>query len=150
MGFGDLASQIIMFVAIITVSITFVFVLNEISQDTQSSLAEKQKIDQSRILTDINFDSIHYSDSKLKIYLKNVGGTKFRPSSIDFYLNGEFINNSLISKEIVLETDDIEKGVFNKNEILYVEINKSLTKGLEHNIFISLNNGYQNSEKFYP
>lgn len=150
MGFGDLASQIIMFVAIITVSITFVFVLNEISQDTQSSLAEKQKIDQSRILTDINFDSIHYSDSKLKIYLKNVGGTKFRPSTIDFYLNGEFINNSLISKEIVLETDDIEKGVFNKNEILYVEINKSLTKGLEHNIFISLNNGYQNSEKFYP
>lgn len=149
MGFGDIASQIIMFVAIVTVALTFVFMLNDMNQTTQSSLMSKQKLENNKLMTELSIDLIDYELGELTVYIKNIGETKLRLESLFVYLDGEFIENSSIDKNLVEETDIIDEGIFNNNEILKINITKVLDAS-EHKLTISLNNGYVKTERFYP
>lgn len=148
MGFGDVASQVIMFISIVTISLAFVFMLNDMNQSTQSALSSKQKIENDKLMSGLSFDLIDYRNGNLNIYIKNIGETKIRLETISFYLDGEFLLNGTITKEIISETDINDIGIFNKNEILKVNLSKNLDVG-EHIIILSLSNGYVKSESFY-
>ncbi|MDD3264020.1 MAG: hypothetical protein PHT94_03945 [Candidatus Nanoarchaeia archaeon] len=148
MGFGDVASQVIMFISIVTISLAFVFMLNDMNQSTQSALSSKQKIENDKLMSSLSFDLIDYRNGNLNIYIKNIGETKIKLETISFYLDGEFLSNETITKEIISETDINDIGIFNKNEILKINLSKNLDIG-EHTIILSLSNGYVKSETFY-
>jgi len=148
MGFGEVASQVIMFIAIVTISLAFVFMLNDMNQSTQSALSSKQKIENDKLMTELSFDLVDYKDGKLNIFIKNIGETKIRLDTISIYLDGVFLSNETITKEIIAETDLNDVGIFNRNEILKMNITQNLDYG-DHNVIISLSNGYVKSESFF-
>lgn len=137
MGFGDAASQMILFIAVITISVALVFVFNNYIGESAGTVAARQDYLNNQLKTAIVIESVSYSTGQITAYVKNIGDTRFYPNSSTIYVNSERIPlNSNMSIRIESDTDTKNTGVFDPNEIVKILINKSLGSSETHELLV--------------
>ena len=126
MGFGTLAANIIMFIALLILASSVVFIMSTYVQETQESLTEQKNRLVDEIRTSITIDSISYTNETLTIYSTNIGTTNLRLETIDLFIDGIRIPRT--SRTITIEPDTLVGGpsIWNPREVIKVETGISL------------------------
>jgi archaellum component FlaF (FlaF/FlaG flagellin family) len=94
-GFGGVASTLIMFIAIISVTTGLVIALKNYTLDTQESISFQNKVVSNQLKTAIEITNIFHnaSEDMTYVYVKNIGQTNLRTNEFDFFLDEVFITN---------------------------------------------------------
>jgi archaellum component FlaF (FlaF/FlaG flagellin family) len=92
-GFGGIASTLIMFIAIISVTTGLVIAFTNYIRSTEQSLTVQNDLTSNKIKTSVTITNVYYNGTTnvVNIYLKNIGETKLHPRFFDLYINGAFV-----------------------------------------------------------
>ncbi|MCB9358838.1 hypothetical protein H6503_02820 [Candidatus Woesearchaeota archaeon] len=132
MGFGTIASQIIVFMAVLGVCASLVFVTKNIIQDTSTGLKyQKDKMIDS-INTDITITSVIYNQSQVPdnttVIVKNTGKSKI----IDLAEIDVYIDNIRISREnrtISVIEEISNPNIWDPLESININVSQDLSDG---------------------
>lgn len=142
---SGIISTMIMFIAVLTLSVTVVSVFKNVIDDTSSSLKIQGDAVSNSMRTDITIESILYSNVTdiTSIGLRNTGKTKLDIDVVDIYLDGIYIPRNVINRTITLETStDIRNpGIWDSGEIVSIQVFKVLQDG-DHILAISTQYSY--------
>ena len=91
-GFGGVASTLIMFIAIISVTTGLVIAFTNYIRTTEQSLSVQNDLTSNKLKTSVTISYVYYNSTSdvINIYLKNVGDTKLHPKLFDLYIDGAF------------------------------------------------------------
>ena len=94
-GFGDVASTLIMFIAIIGVSVGMVIAIKSYAIDTQDAFEVQNTAVNNQLQTSIDIINVYYDDATnyTYVYLKNVGKTKLVTEDFDMFIDDAYITN---------------------------------------------------------
>lgn len=148
---SGIISTMIMFIAVISLSIGVVSVFKNVVDDTSSSLKIQGDAVSNSLRTDLTIESVVYSNSTdiTTIGVRNTGRTKLNPDLIDIYLDGAFIPRDVLNRTITIEpsTDIRNPGIWDSDEIVQIEIFKVLADG-DHVLAISTQYSYYVEDVF--
>lgn len=136
MGFSDVVTQLIMFIAVVTVSVSLIFIFNSQVSESSSALSARQKYMSNQIKTSVVIENAFYSGGDVVFYVRNVGSTQLYPNQTSVYIDGDRISTSNLSIEISEDTDTTNTGVFDKGEIMTIQATKTLASDETHQIII--------------
>ncbi len=127
-GFGSIVSTLIMFIAIVGISVGLVFMFQSYVSNTQHAMSTQTSITSNKLESAISISNIYYNSSSnlTYIYVKNIGELKLYPQKFDLFVDNFYETNftavyaSNLSKEITL---------FNPQETMAIIYNKSLDSG---------------------
>lgn len=137
MGFSESVTQMIMFIAVVTVATSLVFVFNHQISQSASAVTIRQQYLSNQMRTAIQIESVSYNDGQIIAYVKNVGDSLLHPNQSMAYINNERIPyNENISFIIEPDTDLKNPGIFDPNEIMKITINKTLQPGITNEILV--------------
>lgn len=91
-GFGDAVSTLIMFIAVVSVTVGLVVVFQNYVTDTQQSYVSQNEIVSGKLKTSITITNIFFNDTTniTYIYVKNIGETKLKTQLLDLFINEKF------------------------------------------------------------
>ena len=142
MGFGTIAANMIMFIAIVTLATGLLFVMNVYVQETQSSIQQQKNQIIEEIRTDITIEEISYNseNDELLIYVRNTGKIELSIERTEVYIDGLRVSNS--QKNNTLEEDTIVSNnrSWSPREILKIEADIELTEGRKR-VRVATHNG---------
>lgn len=143
---GDAISAIILFVAVLSVSIGVVVAFQQFILDTQTSLDKRQDYAINSLNTQLIVSNVYYDSgaSETHVYVKNVGTTTLAVKNLAFFINEEYGIN--LSPSLA---DDVGNPVreLRPQKTLYVVFPKVLTSGT-HTLLIVSEYGSGVSEEF--
>ena len=152
MGFSDLATQIIMFIAVITVATGLVIVFNVSISEASDSVRIRTDALSLSMKTDITIDMVtHDSNTNTTyVYIRNTGKTMLTVNQTDVYLNGFRVprNETMRSIELIEDTDLINPGIWDPTEQVLITINYELDSSVIHEVTVTAEHNVQDSEKF--
>jgi archaellum component FlaG (FlaF/FlaG flagellin family) len=141
MGFSGMASQVIMFIAVITVTTVLVIVFNGYVNEASNSLNIKNDYLSKQMKTDISIDVVSYDSSSdtTYIYVKNTGKISLKLNDTDVYLNGFRIPRSDTNRsiEVLSDTDTINPGTWDPKEEVLVKVYQALSSSTSHKVIVS-------------
>jgi len=141
MGFGSIASQIIMFIAIIILSTSLVFMYRSVIEDAANSMNEQSKQLSNKLKTDIEIVSVSYNNvtEVITAYVKNVGKTKLDVDMVDVFVDHERIYRNTQNRTItVLSDTEIQNpGIWDPNEDVEIKVFKTLNTNVTHTFQIT-------------
>lgn len=149
MGFGDVVSQTIFFIAILGISVTLIMLFNNYVSSTSATMESNRNrmVDQMNTHFEIT-NVFHESDTNIThVYVLNTGENKHRPEEIDAYINSRFISRTDLNTTLVESTDIRDIGIWNPGETIHMQINMSLDDDT-HTIDVVTSNGVKTSEIF--
>lgn len=97
-GAGDAISTLILFIAVISISVGIVIAFQQFVTQTQVGLENQQDILSSKLNTQYIISNIIY-DSSVNIttlYVKNTGNTQLDVNSLSFFIADEYITSATI------------------------------------------------------
>jgi len=150
---GSVASQVILFVAMIGITTGLVVVFNEYVDETSSSTTAQWKIISDQMKTDITITSITYNSldnpDNITFYLMNTGKTILNQSLIDVYLDG-FVSRNVGNRTIELDssTDNIDSNVWNPKEVVKVVVFRDLNPVSTYSLCITSEYGTKSCDSF--
>lgn len=140
MGFSGIVSTMIMFIAVVAMSITVVGAFKSLIDDTSSSIQIQGNALSDQLKTDLFFDEISYSNITdiTTVNIKNTGKTKLQTDKVDIYLDGLFIDRNESNRTINIQTStDLKNpGIWDPGEIVQIKIFKVLEDG-DHTLTVS-------------
>jgi len=137
MGFSESVTQMIMFIAVVTIASSLVFIFNSQISQSVGAVTIRQQYLSNQMRTAIQIESVRYNDEQIVAFVKNVGDSMLHPNQTTVYVNNERIPlNENVSHIIEPDTDIRNVGIFDPNEILKITINKTLDSGLTNNLLI--------------
>jgi archaellum component FlaG (FlaF/FlaG flagellin family) len=145
MGFDGLASQAIMFIAVMSASVLLVYIFQSQVSESTGTIIQKQETLKNQLATDVSIDSITYNGTTLNIYAKNVGRTQISPNQTSIYINGEYIQNKTV--RLLTDTDQDPVGVWGTSEVIQILTNITLATGT-YSLRLSTEYGTVTSEEF--
>ena len=152
MGFSDLATQIIMFIAVITVATGLIVVFNASITEASSSIRIRTDTLSQTMRTDITIDMVSYeaSTNTTFVYVRNTGRTMLNVNQTDVYLNGFRVprNETFRSIEVIEDTDLINPGAWDPTEQVLIKIFYELNSSTIHEVTVATEYNVQDSEKF--
>lgn len=127
-AFGGVASTLIMFIAIITVTTGLVISFMNYTQTTKQSFDSQTDLASNKLRTSISISNIYYNESNdyLYVYVKNIGETKLPSQELDFYINDHFEDNFSVLKASDLVTP-VE--IFEPQQTVVISEYKPLNSG---------------------
>ena len=127
-AFGEVASSLIMFIAVIGITIAVVVSFQSFVVDSQSSLEDQQELTNNKLKTAIAISNTYYNDSsqKLYVYVKNIGDVQLETQVLDLYINEQFNNNFQTVSPINFSQNISTLPI---QETLTVVVNKTLNPG---------------------
>jgi archaellum component FlaG (FlaF/FlaG flagellin family) len=152
MGFSDLATQIIMFIAVITVATGLVIAFN--SSVTEASNSMKVKTDSLSLTmrTDVTIDMVSYEEASNTtfVYVRNTGKTMLTTNQTDVYLNGFRIprNESHRTIEVLEDTDNLNIDIWDPTEQILIKIFSELNDTTTHEITVTTEYNTKDTEQF--
>lgn len=123
MGFGSIVANLMMFIAVLMLATSTIFVLNVYIQETQSSLTEQKNNLISELRTDIKINSISYDNVTLSIYVTNTGSIDLDMDRIDLFIEGDRKSRSFTDKSIEEDTLITGQGSWSPREMLKISYN---------------------------
>ncbi|MFW6231199.1 MAG: hypothetical protein ACOC32_04220, partial [Nanoarchaeota archaeon] len=151
MGFSGLASQIIMFIAVITVASGLVIVFNTSISETSSSIEAKTDTLALTMKTDVTIDMISYDDATntTYVYIKNTGKTTLTTNNTDIYLNGFRVERNISKRtiEVLSDTDTINPGSWDPKEQVLIKVMERLNSSTSHKVTITTEYDVKDTEE---
>lgn len=94
-GGGEAISALIMFIAVIIVTVAVVMSFKNYVFETQQSVSVQNDLTSNKLKTSISITNIYYnsSSSKIYVYVKNIGETKVRPQLFDLFVDDSYTTN---------------------------------------------------------
>jgi len=136
MGFGDLASTIIMFIAVVIVTAAIAYMITINLGDITRSASQSQDFAAKKLQTDIVIDHLYYDDiaEEVIMYVKNIGHTSLNINLMSAYINNDFfqVNSTQAPAVILPDTESVNPGFLDNNEVVQITINHPLGSPLEH------------------
>lgn len=128
LGAGDAISALILFVAVLSVSIGVVVAFQQFVVETQTNLNDQQEFTQNALQTHMIVSNVVYDDlaNEVTIYVKNVGTTTLATSYLSFFINAEYGQNLNISEASNIGVD---VKVIQPQETLHTIFPISLSSG---------------------
>ena len=152
MGFSDLATQIIMFVAVITVATGLIVVFNASITEASNSIRIRTDTLSLTMKTDISIDMIAYDSATntTYVYVRNTGKTMLTTNQTDVYLNGFRVprNETFRTIEVIEDTDLINPGIWDPTEQVLIKIFHELNSSVIHEVTVTTEYNVQETEKF--
>lgn len=152
MGASAVASQVIMFIAVLGITTGLVVVFNDYVDKTTSSANMKMVAYSMRLKTDVTITSVSYQDlnpDEITLYVLNTGKTPLKVNQTDVYLEG-FIPRNNGNRTLTLEpsTDNIDVGIWNEKEVLKIVVFKDLSSSTTYDVCIGTQYGTQSCDSF--
>jgi archaellum component FlaG (FlaF/FlaG flagellin family) len=94
MGAESLASTLLMFIAVMLMTVAVITLLQNYISETSSVVTNKQKSMVSQLQTDISIIEVNSSGTWSKIYVKNIGSNELSTTCINVLLEKEFLINT--------------------------------------------------------
>lgn len=145
-GFGEVASTLIMFIAVIAVTVGVVASFQNFVVDTQDSFKDRQDLTNDKLKTSIAITHVYYNSTsnQLFTYVKNIGEISLETQYFDVYLDSEFETafNVLQPSNFTQELDLLP--IQNTGVII---LNTTLQPGT-HKIKVVTNSGVFGEESF--
>jgi len=90
MGFSGIASSMIMFIAVISLSLTVVAAFKNVADTTASSMQIQSEAMAKSARTDLHIESLTYSNITdiTTMYIRNTGKTVLDMDKMDVYIDG--------------------------------------------------------------
>lgn len=165
MGFGGLSSQVIMFIAVITVSTALIMIFNNYIDTSTTAMVAQQNFLSSQIKTDITIDLINYENGTrgtyfgnvTTLYAQNTGSTILDITLLDVYLGGiRYVRTypTGCARSISPDSDTINIGKWDPKEVLVIVCNHTyssnnvLAKGTTYEAVILSQYGTKTVEQF--
>lgn len=152
MGFDGLASQLIMFIAVITIASGIVIAVSSSLQEATNSMTTHTDSLTLSIKTDVTIDIVSHDDNEnvTYIYVKNTGKTPLKLNYTDVYLNGFRIprNDTNRTIEVLSDTDTLNTGVWDPKEEIMIKVFQTLNAATSHKVTITTQYDVQDSEEF--
>lgn len=126
-GFGGVASTLIMFIAIVSITTGIVISFMKYVDNAEDSVAVKNDFLQKKLETEIDIINIVYDSDldKVKIYFRNLGNTQLASKYFTTFVDDKYITEFVIKNP---ETDDVLKLV-DSQEVGVVFVNETLESG---------------------
>lgn len=142
---SSIVGTMIMFIAVLALSITVISVFKSVIDDTSSSLKIQGDAVSNSLKTDLTIESIAYSNVTdiTSVGVRNTGRTKLDIDKIDIYLDGVYIPRNTTNRTITIEpSSDIRNpGIWDSDEIVTIQIFKELVDG-DHILALSTQYSY--------
>ncbi len=92
-GFGDAASTLILFIAVVAVSVGLVIAIQNYTLKTQDSMSFQNELTNNQIRTSIDIINVFYNSSNenLYIYVKNLGQTNLDGDGFSLFVNKFYV-----------------------------------------------------------
>lgn len=145
-GFGEVASTLIMFIAIIGITLGLILSFQSFVVDTQGSFNEQQDLTSNKLKSSISITNTFYNstEEKLYVYVKNIGRMSLDTTQFDVFVDEKF-QNSFSTTEPTNFSKNISKLPI--QETATVIINSSLNSGT-HSVEIVTQYGVKDEESF--
>lgn len=124
-GAGDAVSALIMFIAVVGISVAMVMAIQNYAIQTKESMNVQNDVVNNQLRTAISITNMVYNstDQKVYVYVKNIGDTKLITSDFDVFIDNDYIYNYTVYYASNLsKTMDVmvisETGVFVKTKVL--------------------------------
>lgn len=153
MGMSTIATQTILFIAVIGIAAGLVVGIKNFADKSESTFNVKRDDFANQIGTDISIEVIHYDNTtnNTVLYVKNTGQTKLRPEQVDVYIDGIRIPRNITNRTIgvLADTEIIDPGVWNPKEELKITVLKMwLNENITHNAIVNTPYETRDSETF--
>ncbi|MFT4326107.1 MAG: hypothetical protein ACMXYK_01250 [Candidatus Woesearchaeota archaeon] len=150
MGFGDIASQIILFISIVTLTAGVAILLGGYANQTSQSLQVQQNTLVDEIRTDFRITSVaHFSGNPdtIILYVKNTGRTAHVLDNIEVFISGLRVEHG--NRVITVEADtDIGNPLhWDRGEIIRIDVTQNIDPGV-HTIRVVTPNGVWDESTF--
>lgn len=124
-GAGDAISALIMFIAVIGISVAMVMAIQNYAVETKQSMGVQNDVVNNQLRTAVQITNMVYNatEQNIYIYVKNIGDTKLITADFDIFVDDIYIYNystyyaSNLSKNMSIMFIQ-ETGVFVKNKVL--------------------------------
>lgn len=145
-GFGEVASTLIMFIAVIAVTVGVVASFQNFVVDTQDSFKDRQDLTNDKLKTSIAITHVYYNatSQQLFTYIKNIGEISLETQFFDVYLDSDF-QTSFSVLEPSNFSQSLELMAVQKTGV--VVLNTSLQPGT-HKVKVVTNSGVFAQESF--
>ena len=153
MGFGNVASALILVIAAMTITTGVVVSFKDYYDKTTSSVALTQAKVTQELKTDIAIEIVSFDNTTntTKIYVKNSGNEKLDIDKVDIYINKNYIprNSTNRSIEILEDTNIIDDTLWDPKEQVLIQIfNYSLSTTQLHEVTVTTQYGVKDLEEF--
>lgn len=149
MGFGGLATTIILFIAVMLVSTGVIMSLQTQVTQSQSSMRSQAELLNNQISTNVDITSANYTGGVTTIYVLNNGKTILDVDNVDVYIDNLFIPRNTSNRTMAVEssTDLTNPGLWDPTEILRIDVTKTLGNGT-HKVKVATQYGSLEQETF--
>ncbi len=149
MGFGDVVSQTIFFIAILGISVTLIMLFNNYVSSASASIESSRSRMVDQMSTHFDITNVYHENNTntTHVYVLNTGESKIMPEDMDAYINSRFVPRTEINASVVPSTDVRDEGIWNPGETMYMYINMSLEDEI-HSIDVVAPNGVSDSDVF--
>jgi archaellum component FlaF (FlaF/FlaG flagellin family) len=149
MGFGNVATMIIMFIAVMLMATGAIVSIRAQIDKTQSSMQTQADFLNNQIKTNVQITQVNYSAGETTLYAINNGKTILQIAKVDVFLDAEFVPRNDTNRTIALEasTDITNPGLWDPDEVLKVIINKVINSG-QHRVIMTTQYGTKDEELF--
>lgn len=153
MGMSGLSSNLIMFIAVLSISTMVVAVFNDQVDTTTSSIVTQQNWLSQQLKTDITIEVIDYvngTENQTTVYVENTGATILDLAYVDIYIGGQRIerNNASRTLEILSDTEVANIGLWDPKEQIKFVVNKTLEENLTYDVIVSTQYNGKDSDEF--
>ncbi|MGM5485355.1 MAG: hypothetical protein ACQEP1_05800 [Nanobdellota archaeon] len=142
MGFGNVISQVILFMSVLLAVVMLTMVHKGYISTTDQSFESQnkelfRKFDTSFEITDADYDA---GESRISLQVENTGSVKLDPEQVDIFIDDERIKRDSSAKEIEIKDNLVNDNHWDSGEKIEINVSRELTSG-KHLIRVSSENG---------
>lgn len=132
---GDAISALILFIAVLSVSLAVVVGFQQFVVQTQGGLTSQQDSIVNKLQTNLIISNVVYDNSQeeLIIFVRNVGETTLDTTLLNFFVNTEFGSGL----DIVNANTGVQNRVFTPQDTIRVEFPITLSSGTHELLVVS-------------
>ncbi len=92
---GDAISALIMFIAVVGISVALVVGIQNFAIDSQTSMNVQNDVVNNQLRTAIEITNMKYNstEQKVYVYVKNIGETRLLTGDFDLYIDDDYVYN---------------------------------------------------------
>ena len=152
MGASSIATQMIIFIAVMVIAASMSVVFKSYMDDTMSSIQKQRVLLKDQLESQVKIEMIKFNNytNTTTLWVRNTGLTRIKPTQVDLYIdNYRIAHDGNYSSDMVADTDAKNVGIWDENELLRVNVtNYFLETNQTHTANIMLWNGVSATQEF--
>ncbi|MFW5746348.1 MAG: hypothetical protein ACOCWQ_02225 [Nanoarchaeota archaeon] len=152
MGFGEIASAAIMFIAVTSAATLLAFVFNNYANSASASISTRQTFMNEQLKSDITIENVLYdvTSQQVKVYVRNTGQSAMKINYTSAFIANERVDfsSAAASIEVISDTDTVNTGIWDSKETVLITSNQSITPGVTHTVAIITQYGVKDEYEF--